>query len=59
MESVSCAYGDFYRIQKGETLHCIARKYGISHERLLRMNPYLNPGYYLPGQVIIVPKKSG
>ena len=54
----SCEYGEFYVIGKGETLHGIARRFGISHEVLLGMNPYLNPSYYLPGQMIIVPRRS-
>ena len=58
MQKASCVCGDFYVIGKGETLHGIAEKFGISHEQLLERNPFLNPLYYLVGQVILVPKKK-
>ena len=53
-----CPGGVFYAIKRGETLFRIAKRNGISMETLLRANPYLNPGYYLPGQVIIVPRRK-
>ncbi|MGI5849253.1 MAG: LysM peptidoglycan-binding domain-containing protein [Christensenellales bacterium] len=50
-----CARGAFYTIKRGETLFRIAKQNGISVETMLSTNPYLNPSYYLPGQVIILP----
>ena len=58
MERASCKYGTFYTIRRGETLSVIAGRCGICLAELLNMNPYLNPAYYLAGQVIIVPKKQ-
>ena len=58
MERVSCEYGNFYVMGRGETLFMIADRFGISLAELLKMNPYLNPAYYLAGQVIIVPNKK-
>ena len=58
MERASCKYGIFYTIRRGETLSVIAGRCGISLSELLSMNPYLNPAYYLAGQVIIVPNKK-
>lgn len=52
----ACAYGHFYALGKGETLAEVAARYGITLEELLHQNPCLNPAYYLPGQVIIVPR---
>lgn len=50
-----CGHGTFYSIRRGDTLFRIARKNSISVETLLRNNPFLNPSYYLPGQVIVLP----
>ncbi len=50
-----CGCGVFYTIKRGETLFRIAKKNKISMETLLKYNPYLNPSYYLPGQVIVLP----
>ncbi len=53
--SGGCVKGAFYVIKKGDTLGGIARRRGITLEELLRMNPYLNPSYYLQGQIIVLP----
>jgi LysM repeat protein len=50
-----CTKGAFYAIRKGESLLQIARRSGLDLTDLLRANPYLNPGYYIPGQVIVIP----
>ena len=50
-----CTRGAFYAIRRGETLLQIARRSGIDLTDLLRANPYLNPNYYIPGQVIVIP----
>lgn len=50
-----CGCGAFYTIRRGDTLYRIAKRNGIPVETLLRNNPYLNPSYYLPGQVIVLP----
>jgi len=51
-----CGRGAFYAIKKGETLFEIARRNGISLDMLLGANPYLNPSYYIHGQIIIIPQ---
>lgn len=50
-----CVRGAFYAIRKGETLLKIAQRNGLDLTELLRANPYLNPNYYVPGQVIVIP----
>jgi LysM repeat protein len=50
-----CGRGSFYMIKRGDTLYRIARRRGISVETLLACNPFLNPTYYIPGQVIVLP----
>ncbi len=50
-----CTHGAFYAIRKGESLLQIARRNGLDLTDLLKANPYLNPGYYIPGQVIVIP----
>ena len=51
-----CTRGTFYAIRKGESLLKIAQRNGLSLTQLLKANPYLNPNYYIPGQVIVVPQ---
>jgi len=50
-----CTRGAFYAIRKGESLLHIARRNGLDITDLLKANPYLNPNYYIPGQVIVIP----
>lgn len=50
-----CTKGAFYTIQKGDTLKRIARRSHVPMDVLLAANPYLNPAYYIPGQVIVIP----
>ena len=53
-----CACGIFYAIKKGDTLYRIAKRRNVSIEELLAANPFLNPAYYVPGQVIVLPAVS-
>lgn len=50
-----CGRGFFYEIKRSDTLYRIAKRNKISLEMLLEINPYLNPSYYVPGQVIVLP----
>ncbi len=50
-----CKKGRFYTIRRNDTLLRIARRHNILLSALLEANPYLNPGYYIPGQVIVIP----
>ena len=54
-----CEKGRFYRIKKGDTLFRIANRSGLTLKALLEANPYLNPDYYITGQIIIIPQKAG
>ena len=51
-----CGRGFFYAIRRGETLYRIARRFLLPLPALLEANPYLNPSYYLPGQIIVIPQ---
>lgn len=44
-----------HRIQKGETLNTIAKRYKISLDQILQFNPELRPQKLKPGQSIAVP----
>ncbi len=50
--------GELYTVQKGDTLYLIAKKYGISLEGLIKVNPQIsNPDLIYPGQMICIPIK--
>lgn len=51
-----CTRGTFYAIRKGDTLSSIAKRNSMTTETLLGANPYLNPAYYIPGQIIVIPQ---
>ncbi len=50
-----CLKGAFYALRRGDTLRRVAERAGVPMKRLLEANPYLNPGYYVAGQVIVIP----
>lgn len=52
-----CSNGAFYAIKKGETLLSISERNDIELTSLLASNPYLNPAYYVAGQVIVIPQR--
>jgi len=51
----TCRKGAFYVLRRGDTLRRVAQRAGVTLKRLLEVNPYLNPGYYVTGQVIVIP----
>ena len=53
-----CRAGRFYVIRKGDTLLGIVRHCGLTLSALLAANPYLNPAYYVAGQVVVIPKNQ-
>ena len=51
-----CAYGNrTYVMGQGETLYTLVRTLNTTASRLLRANPELAPGDFLPGRVICLP----
>jgi LysM repeat protein len=56
--SGGCARGVFYVIKQTDTLYRISRRFGILLTVLLSANPYFNPAYFFPGQVIIIPRTN-
>ncbi|MEL7604251.1 MAG: LysM peptidoglycan-binding domain-containing protein [Bacillota bacterium] len=50
-----CRKGAFYALRRGDTLRRVAERAGVTMRCLLEVNPYLNPGYYVAGQVIMIP----
>lgn len=56
--ALTCPDAELYRIQKGDTLWDLARKYGIAVGELIDMNPYVEPTKLMIGQYICVPAKS-
>lgn len=53
----ACPHGAFYALQRGDTLLRVSRRVGLTMKQLLIANPYLNPGRYKPGQVIVLPAR--
>lgn len=53
----ACTKGAFYVLQRGDTLLRVSRRAGLTMKQLLTANPYLNPGRYIPGQVIVLPAR--
>lgn len=56
--ALTCPNADLYAIRKGDTLFDIARRYGISTEALMELNPYVEPTQLSIGQYICVPRQE-
>lgn len=52
------AFFDSYKIQKGDTIYAIAKKYGANETDLLKLNGLDKNDYIYPGEEILVPKKE-
>lgn len=53
-----CAAGSSsYVMEPGDTLYTLSRMLGVSEALLLRTNPTLAPGDFLPGRVICLPDR--
>lgn len=48
-----------YRVEVGDTLHSIARDFGVSPEAILAVNRFDDPDMLRPGQRILVPRPVG
>lgn len=51
-------YFNTYKIEKGDTLYAIARKYNINPELLITLNGLNKDDYIYPNQEIMVPKNN-
>ncbi len=48
--------GQLYRVKPGDTIHEIARRFGVAVEKILSANPQVtDPNLLFPGQVICIP----
>lgn len=51
-----CPYGTLaYVIKKGDTLYSISRKYNVSIDKIIQINPGINPDNLIIGEVICIP----
>lgn len=48
-----------YTVEKGDSLHKIARENGVSLTDLIKANDLANPNLIYPGQVIVIPGQGG
>jgi len=50
--------GNTYTVITGDTLSCIAGKYGTTWQKIAELNKLDNPGLIYPGQVLTIPGKG-
>lgn len=55
----SAADGAMHRVQRGETLSSIARRYSIGVDRIVSANRITNPNALRVGQEIVIPGRKG
>lgn len=53
------AFSDRHRIGRGESLSAIARRYGVSVDEILSVNPRLEPDRIVAGQWLELPRRGG
>ena len=51
-------YFEYYKINKGDTLYDIARRYNINPDLLASLNGLNNSDYIYPDQTILIPKSN-
>lgn len=51
--------GNYHKVQYGETLYRIGRKYGVSPNCIAKANGLYNPNYIYAGQVLYIPSNCG
>lgn len=51
-ENKKTVVAKFHIVKKNQTLYSIAREYGVSPQKLLKLNPHLKNGKVLTGQKI-------
>ena len=59
ISSLSCGYGMYHRVKKGETLYKISKKYNVPVEEIIKANkesPFrFNPDKLKPGDYVYIP----
>ncbi|SNX53372.1 LysM domain-containing protein [Thermoanaerobacterium sp. RBIITD] len=50
-----CPTGVYWEVAPGDTLYSIAQTVGTTVDKILALNPYVNPNYLQVGQVICLP----
>ena len=58
IEDIDDPKGKRYRIESGDTLNGIAKKFGVTVEAICKLNNIENPDIIYAGQVIYIPEKS-
>lgn len=53
-----CPCGRFISFNKGDSISRISQKNSLTEREVLDANPYLNPTYYICGQVVVLPDES-
>lgn len=56
--SINDVYFDTYKIEKGDTLYAISKKYNVNPSLLSALNGLNMEEYIYPGQEIMIPKKG-
>lgn len=51
--------GQLYKVQKGDTLYSISRKYNLRVRDLMRANPFVNVYNLQPGEELCIPVVTG
>lgn len=57
-DNVNQNYFDFYKIEKGDTLYAIGRRYNINPSLLASLNGLNLEDYIYPGEEILIPKNN-
>ena len=57
--SRSTAFNDRHRVARGENLIGIARRYGVTIDEILRVNPRVDRNRIMAGQWLEIPKQGG
>ena len=56
--SESNNYFTYYKIEKGDNLYQISRKYNVNHKLLAAINGIKDNEYIYPGQELLIPKSG-
>lgn len=59
IQQVGCPGGILYRIQAGDTLYILARRFGTTVNRIVAANPGIDPLFLRIGDTICIPVEDG